>query len=252
MKIQIAGDLHIEYIDFEDSNVSDLLQPGDTDLLILAGDIGSLYEPQKLRFFLEKVCVKYRYVLYVPGNTEFYTRRNQAPREFDRLLLELYNIEKHITNLFILNRKSVQIDDVLFSGSILWSLPEDQLPTYFRVCDMTREKYTQNHIHDSKYMLDSISYAGDLKVRHHVMITHYCPLPPDEKSNSNRHDMYYNKNLFEKIPNLENLDTKFTWIFGHTHKSVDTTLKGINFISNSRGKLKDINNHYSNKYIIKV
>ena len=65
MKIQIAGDLHIEYIDFEDSNVSDLLQPGDTDLLILAGDIGSLYEPQKLRFFLEKVCVKYRYVLYV-------------------------------------------------------------------------------------------------------------------------------------------------------------------------------------------
>ena len=58
MKIQIAGDLHIEYIDFEDSNVSDLLQPGDTDLLILAGDIGSLYEPQKLRFFLEKRRLK--------------------------------------------------------------------------------------------------------------------------------------------------------------------------------------------------
>jgi predicted phosphodiesterase len=249
MKIQISGDLHLEYINFEKVKISELLHCSDANILILAGDIGSLYEPQKLRLFLEKICVRYRYVLYVPGNTEFYTCPRQVPKEFNYLLNELLKIEKKISNLFILNRKSVQIDDILFSGAILWSLPEDRLPSHFRIHEMSREMYTNKHMQDSKYILDSICYAGELGVKHHVIITHYCPLPGEK---NNRGDMYYNKNLFEKIPEVNNCNTKFTWIFGHTHESFDQQLKGINFISNSRGKLKSLNNKYNNQYTIQV
>lgn len=249
MKIQIVGDLHLEYINFEETKVADLLKFSDADILILAGDIGSLYEPQKLRLFLEKVCIHYRYVLYVPGNTEFYKKYKQPPKDFKTLLNNLLKIETYIKNLCVLYRKSVQIDNVLFSGAILWSLPEENLPSYFKIHNIDRETYTAMHVQDSKYILDSLCYSIDLDIEHHMIITHYCPLQGEK---SIRSDMYYNKKLFSKLPNMEEYRTKFTWVFGHTHEFVDTNKKGIHFISNSRGKLKNVNNEYKQDYVINI
>lgn len=249
MKIQVVGDLHLEYINFEETKVTDLIKFSDADILILAGDIGSLYEPQKLRLFLEKVCIHYRYVLYVPGNTEFYKKYRHVPREFNTLLNILLKMESGIKNLTVLYRKSVQIDNVLFSGAILWSLPEETLPPYFKIHDIDRDKYTSMHVQDSKYILDSLCYSIDLDIDHHIVITHYCPLPGEK---NNRSDMYYNKKLFSKLPDLNNYRTKFTWIFGHTHEFVDTVKKGINFITNSRGKLKNVNKEFKTDYIINI
>lgn len=249
MKLQIIGDLHLEYINFEEMKISELINASDAEILILAGDIGTLYEPQKLRLFLEKICSHYRYVLYVPGNTEFYKRYKQTPLSFDSLLNTLLKIESAIKNLFVLYRKSVQIDNVLFSGAILWSYPDDELPSYFRIHNFDREKYTNMHLQDSKYILDSLCYSMDLNIDNHVVITHYCPLPGER---ANRSDMYYNKQLFSKLSDLETYHTNFTWIFGHTHEFVNIKKKGINFISNSRGKLKNVNKDYKSDYVINI
>ena len=57
MKLQIASDLHLEYFDSEMSN---LIQPVG-DILILAGDIGSLYNVKQLESFFKYYCKKFTY-----------------------------------------------------------------------------------------------------------------------------------------------------------------------------------------------
>ena len=42
------------------------------DILILAGDIGSLYKIKQLTNFFNTIQSYYKHILYVPGNNEYY------------------------------------------------------------------------------------------------------------------------------------------------------------------------------------
>ena len=64
MNIQVASDFHIEC--FEHVNVSDFVNPS-ADVLILSGDIGSLYKFEQLIDFLKKLSTMYKKIIYVPG-----------------------------------------------------------------------------------------------------------------------------------------------------------------------------------------
>ena len=70
-KFQIVSDLHIEYRNDQIPEPLDYITPT-AEILILAGDIGSLYKYKQLVGFLEKLCVYFKYVVYIPGNHEFY------------------------------------------------------------------------------------------------------------------------------------------------------------------------------------
>ena len=71
MQIQIASDLHIEYIN-QPIDVDDFIKPV-APILVLAGDIGSLYLYDQLHKFLSDLSNKFKHILYIPGNHEFYT-----------------------------------------------------------------------------------------------------------------------------------------------------------------------------------
>ena len=102
MQIQIASDLHIEYIN-QMIDVNKFIVPK-APILILAGDIGSLYLYDQLHRFLSKLSQKFKYILYVPGNHEFYTMNDIKPLPFRFLANRLYQLENSIPNLYILNR----------------------------------------------------------------------------------------------------------------------------------------------------
>ena len=67
--IQVASDLHLEYNKVKD--YKDIITPA-APILVLAGDIGNLYEYEKLLDFLKWCCDNFVAVLYVSGNHEFY------------------------------------------------------------------------------------------------------------------------------------------------------------------------------------
>jgi predicted phosphodiesterase len=55
---QIVSDLHIEYKNNEIPDPLTLITPT-SEILILAGDIGSLYKIKQLQGFLEKLCIHF-------------------------------------------------------------------------------------------------------------------------------------------------------------------------------------------------
>lgn len=72
----VASDLHLEMRPLTVNNVvAPQLQNGGCDVLVLAGDIGSLYDQAvgSLHAFLHEASQKFPHVLMVAGNHEYYS-----------------------------------------------------------------------------------------------------------------------------------------------------------------------------------
>ena len=115
MKIQLLSDLHLEaQPDFEARPA-----PG-ADVLVLAGDIGSYQKGSRLRdadFGLARFSPKAGWptpVLYLPGNHEY------DSLDFDEAHARLRETCARL-GLIWLEREVVQLADVRFVGTTLWS-----------------------------------------------------------------------------------------------------------------------------------
>jgi hypothetical protein len=116
MRIQLFSDLHLE----RDPAFQPLLHPG-TDVVVLAGDIGSYQARSRLQdddFGLARFAPRHTgapaKVLYVPGNHEF------DGLEYDEAYERLRRVCDHL-GIVWLERESVAVDGVRFIGSTLWS-----------------------------------------------------------------------------------------------------------------------------------
>ena len=162
-KFQIVSDLHIEYRNNEIPDPLSLITPT-SEILILAGDIGSLYKIKQLQGFLEQLCVHFKTVLYVPGNHEYYMVPNDnsyEPLSMQSLTNRLYYLEKNIPNLYILNQSSVIINNICITGCTLWSKAEVCIPKFIvRIHGMTNYIYEQRYINDLNWC--GISHGQNL------------------------------------------------------------------------------------------
>lgn len=137
MKIQVVSDLHLEFGDINIANA------GDTDVLILSGDImvaEDLHQhppvtntvdqmaiaqgtgmgrkqqaAQAYRNFLKRVSFQFPHVIYVAGNHEFYHGR------FYDSLKHLREECSRFPNIYFLEQDTKIIDDVMFVGGTLWT-----------------------------------------------------------------------------------------------------------------------------------
>jgi predicted phosphohydrolase len=248
--VQIVSDLHIE---FNNDNVPDPLKYiiPTADILILAGDIGSLYKINQLYYFLSKLCSYFQIVLYVPGNHEWYRVHDYQNLSITALENRLNNLPKKIPNLHILNRSSVRIGNVCIAGATLWSEPECQVPPFIvRIHDMNTKDYKEKHYKDLAYLKNIMKYCekNTLKL---IVITHH---PPSKKVL----DIAKKRKKFDSLyaTDLEYLLDKTyvdTWICGHVHKNFDfLSDKGCRVVSNQKGKPKDNITDFSKKFIIEI
>jgi predicted phosphodiesterase len=117
MRIQLFSDLHLE----RDPSFQPLIQP-DTDVVVLAGDIGSYQERSRLpdedfglaRFAPPRDGAPSARVLFVPGNHEFDGLEYEDAYERLRRVCDFLGIEW-------LDRETILIDGVRFVGTTLWS-----------------------------------------------------------------------------------------------------------------------------------
>jgi predicted phosphohydrolase len=139
MRFQLFSDLHIEYHNDDIPNPLDYITP-EAGILVLAGDIGSFYKIEQLKGFLERLCPYFDTVLYIPGNHEYYTVQNYNNVSMNNLINRLYDIEKNINNLYVLNQSSVIINNVCITGCTLWSNPMITIPKFIvRIFGMNNE-----------------------------------------------------------------------------------------------------------------
>ena len=123
MKIAICSDIHLEFGPISLKNTKK------AEVLILSGDICVAKEildrdPYETRFddkssrihlFFQECCARFKHVVYISGNHEHY---HGDFAETFKIFRERLG---YLTNLHILDKESVLINDVMFIGGTLWT-----------------------------------------------------------------------------------------------------------------------------------
>lgn len=108
MRIQFASDLHLEFFqkDFPDFRG---VEPADSDVLVLAGDIAN--GSRVFELFGDWHCP----VIFVPGNHEFYGA------SLPKVLSDFQERAARYPNVTVLNGTQAVISGVRFVGGTLWT-----------------------------------------------------------------------------------------------------------------------------------
>ena len=247
---QITSDLHIEYKNDTNLNPLDFITPS-SNILIMAGDIGSLYKMNQLQSFLEETCRYFEVVLYIPGNQEYYIIPGIQSEPMDVLVERLQVLNDSIENLHVLNRSSVRIGNICIAGCTLWSDLNIDIPKY-----IVRIHMIKNHIYkkyfetDLQYIKDMIGYCKDEKLKL-VVVTHHGPTSKVLLGSNKRlklRSLYYSN-----LDNLLDINHVHTWICGHIHRNFDfITEQGTRVVGNQKGKPKDKNYSFTKNFIISI
>ena len=245
--VQIASDLHIEFNENSDSpNPLKYITPV-ADILILAGDIGSLYRIQQLTFFLKQLSIHFKVVLYIPGNHEWYCLQNYENIPLTVLKDRFENLQKIITNLYILDRSSVRIENICIAGVTLWSDPKCKIPPFrVKIEELNTIEYKKRHTLDLEYIKKMIKYCNKNNYKL-IVVTHHSPSMKIVEEKKKFKSLYATD-----LEYLLNKNDIHTWICGHIHKNFDfITDNGTRIVGNQKGKPKDRINDYNTKFIIK-
>lgn len=250
LSIQIASDLHIDH---KNNTVPDPLSyiTPSADILLLSGDIGSLYKMEQLYGFLKAVCNYFKIVLYVPGNHEWYIPPNYEPLDWSVLENRLESLGYKINNLHILYRKTVRFDKVCITGATLWSKPQSRIPPFIiKIHGMNTGIYTRNHIQDLNYIKQMIKYCSKHNYKL-VVATHH---PPTKKvTRNNRKQDKFSSLYYTDLEYLLNKEKVHTWIYGHVHQNYDFyTEKGCRVVGNQLGKPKENISGYQKNFVLEI
>lgn len=247
MLIQIISDMHIE---FRGLNFKNILKPA-ADVLCLAGDIcamGVKEDYENFVKFLEYICPKYKYIIHVPGNHEYYTAGSRHITKSDTMGdidLKLQNLTTIFKNYFYLNCRAITITHnekkYVFIGAALWAYvkPQDYkqvssiMNDYKHIYTFKNNKITRFTIQDMQELhfkhLSFIEKACKKAKKYIcVLITHHKPT--GDTINRDIITQAYETDITKYItPNVK------ISIHGHTHTHYDKTINGTRYVSNPLG-----------------
>lgn len=117
MKVRVLSDLHNECVTAIDSIELIPIIPNEKEqVLALAGDIFVISKSYTYITFLDNMCSRFKHVVFVPGNHEYY--RSSMSRAKD-IFGSLYTPPVNFT--WLDGGSTVTVDDVLFVGETLWT-----------------------------------------------------------------------------------------------------------------------------------
>lgn len=247
VRFQIASDLHIEVYG-DTTEASKFIIP-ESEILILAGDVGRVTKFEQFKTFITDVCSKFKIVLYVLGNHEYYKVPNFPEKSMTEIIELLEIIKKENPNLHILNRSSVLIGDVCVIGCTLWSKCLIELPPYMvKIPFMNTFKYNQMFREDLNYLTRMIKYC-QVKNYKLLVVTHHCPSYKLLGTRGDRYSCLY----ASELDYLLTKEKVHTWVYGHSHQNFDyITPAGTRVVSNQRGKSSMEAHHFSKSKVIEV
>ena len=253
LRFQVASDLHLEMLP-QGSDFSSKLPPALTDLMVLAGDI---YVGRATDFLdvLGQVASKYRRVLYVAGNHEYYGTRSEvySMREVREYISSCC---RRIHNLDFLDDSSVTVGGVEFVGGTMWTdIPGSEYPLAnlkmadFSVIGVDRDEHPVPggdvrslspedvvEMHDStkRYFGSRIAEAARSGTDV-VAVTHHAPSARYTGAWT-RGDTYRSFYYATDLDGMLRKPPVVAWVHGHTHCSNNQqTRGGTRLVANPRG-----------------
>lgn len=276
-KVAYASDLHLEFTkvseycltEFEKS-LATFANPGDVDVLILAGDIClaedlarhpiDLVEPfdkrdsyravlaTLYRRFFRYVASQYQTVLYVAGNHESY-KGNQD--ETIKILRDA--LAPVAPNVRVMDNDSIRINDVLFIGATLWTDANRgdpmtlwhlrQAMNDFNVIRLANKGYRKFSPDDAAnefaksldYIKAVLSNPSTEEVESVVLVTHHA-VTYESIPERFRHDTYMNGGFASDLSSLIAYSPKIkVCVHGHIHDRTDYQVGDARVLCNPRG-----------------
>lgn len=238
MNFILMSDLHLEASPGYRPEVT----PNEKDInLVLAGDICEIDRMHILLPFLKDMSLRFKNVIYVPGNHEFYNGHMYI--SITKLLMA---VKDQVENFHLLHDSYVNIDGVNFIGSTLWTDFNKKNP--MAMWDVSRGLNDYHKIRIRNYskikaddtynfhvaavkFLEGTLYL--LEGQKNVVVTHHAPCtlsispiyandPLNAGYASDLSDLIY-----KYKPNI--------WCHGHVHTSFDYMLYDTRVICNPRG-----------------
>ncbi|MBK4987700.1 serine/threonine protein phosphatase [Pseudomonas sp. S37] len=225
MKLRVFSDLHLEFAPFTPP-------PCDADIVLLAGDIAKARGVQWADESFD--CP----VLYVAGNHEFYGGH------VENTLKKMKAIQTQYVH--VLENESFVLNDTRFLGTTAWT-------DFSSTGDVTAAKrMALEWMNDFSVIRTGESYRrltpGDLVLRNlvarewleqevkkpfpgkTVVITHHCPVSKVAGDKLDSHLTAAYTNEWGDLVDMADL-----WVFGHTHRRIDTVVGTCRVVSNPRG-----------------
>lgn len=239
MKIHLLSDLHLEF------DRGDLWLPPkvDADVLVLAGDIavGQMHLP-----WLQAMTDRYAFVLYIPGNHEYYNCDVLQDLNDVYLRWEEYG---QLKNFVFLHNRSCIIDDIHFIGATLWTdfnndnfhVREivrkglnDYRRIYYLVNGLGKKVLPTNILAEHRASLAHINKElNEPKGAKRVVVTHHAP---SEQSISEHYRRVGGDLNYAYFSSLEPLAEKADfWFHGHVHHPASYEIGKCRVVTNPRG-----------------
>lgn len=243
MLIRLVSDLHLE---FDPTYRLPHTEKDKNTILVLAGDIAVIEKFDSAIPFFRDVCDRFYKVIYIFGNHEFY--KGSITRAHVKLNESLAKDEFDYSNLFILENSSIELDNVLFLGTTLWSDHDKGNPISLLNSNLVMNDfklirtgpinapYLKKFKSDDavslfsknlKWLTDVFSKNTDKSI---VVITHHAPTHLSLVRESNVNGAYAS-DLYEFIEN----NKPVLWFHGHTHSSLDYKVGETRVICNPKG-----------------
>lgn len=233
MKIRLLSDLHTEFR--PDASEQKYLEYRGEDVLVLAGDIasGSTNTFDVIKQFKK---AGFPEIVFVAGNHEYY---GTEIRDFDAKLARKC---ERVSGVHFLNPGWVKLGDTVFIGGTLWTdfrgNPLAEIAAATMISDFRRihgfrpsEAVLKFIMHLSLFKAINAHFPHEKK----VFVSHFLPavecISPRFRDSDNLLNNYFANDLGEWIETLENS----TWLFGHTHDTVDVTIGTTRLLANPYG-----------------
>lgn len=255
VNIQYVSDLHLEFRGTKYKNLFKI----SGDILCMAGDIcacGNRRDFNNFTQFLRYICPKYKYVIHVAGNHEYYTAGESKIDEYCTMQAidkKLKKIESDIPNYIYLNCKSITLtindQKCIFIGATMWSYVE---PAQHKIVQENMNDfvhiYMQKKTGPKKYTIDDmqslhkkhVNFIGKAineaqKKRHPcVLITHHKPIGDTPVNEADILTPAYETDITNIIKSGRESCVKLA-IHGHTHRHYDKVISGTRYVSNPKG-----------------
>ena len=242
MRLLIASDLHFEFHRDGGKAFIASMPLESVDVVILAGDIGTLRNG--LIPALGLICARAKHLVLVLGNHEYY---GSFPRDVHRALAVL---EQLTPNFHWLHHAAITIDRQRFIGTTLW-FPDDPLSVGRRgmLSDFSVIKefvpWVFNENKRAQDFLNQEVRPTDVVITHHLPSQH-CVHPRYRGSPLNAFFVCPMDPLIERAqPKL--------WIHGHSHESLDMHLGKTRVIRNPFGYAgHEENSGYQEALIVEI
>lgn len=237
--MRIASDLHNEFENF----IFPPLPDDKETVLVLAGDIGILAEPETYEDLIKQYSKQFNYVFWIAGNHEYY--HGNIDKLSVKSVIDSLDLKNVYTSKLILEREKIAI-----IGDTLWTDLNSAYPylmdilrngindySYIRTCidgkgRFTPERSVIEHDKQKKRIFEAVDYYSGLGFKC-IVVSHHAPSVQSvvEEYKGDDINFAFYSDLDEEIKRHK-IDT---WIHGHTHKSFDYMIGDTKVICNPKG-----------------